>query len=152
VLNAGTIIVLAETVDPPSKTSEPTIYWPSHAEEEKELEMREEGLYVKSLKLKVAEEVENEELPEHLEKLYHESVKSVHNATDRQMIKNLLLDHQEVFSIPGQPLEGTVAAEHAINTGDHLPIRQKLRRMGQVREEATAKELDKLIPLTFNII
>jgi hypothetical protein len=97
VLNAGTMIVVAETVDPPSKTSEPTIYWPSHAEEEKELEMREEGLYVKSLKLKVAEEVENEELPEHLEKLYNESVKSVHNATDRQMIKNLLLDHQEVF-------------------------------------------------------
>jgi hypothetical protein len=144
-LRAGTIVIVAEPVEQPAATNGQVIYWPSYPEEEQALEAWEESLYVRSLKVKIAEEEPNREIPSHLVKLYEESVKNIPDAKDRQLIRDLLLDHQEVFSKPGQPLEGTVAAEHAIDTGNHPPIRQKLRRMGAVREQATLKELSKLL-------
>jgi hypothetical protein len=73
--------------------------------------------------------------------LYNESIQQVGNERDREKIKQMLVKYRDVFIWPGQPLSTTDRAEHAINTGEQTPIRQKARRVGPVAEEAIEKEV-----------
>jgi hypothetical protein len=83
----------------------------------------------------------NSELPEHLKPLYNESIQQVGNKGDREKIKQMLVKYEDVFIEPGQPLSTTDRAEHAINTGEQKPIRQKATHVRPVAEEAIEKKL-----------
>ena len=83
-------------------------------------------------------------LPEHLRGLLD---RTSHNLDDLQrgQLAETLLEFVDLFPVPGSTLTGhTDAVEHAIDTGDSLPIRCAPRRMSPQKikqEEACVAEM-----------
>ena len=82
-------------------------------------------------------------IPDHLSELYEESADQL-NATEREILQNILLEYSEVFSKDEFDLGRTNLVEHSINTGDARPIKQPPRRIPLAYEGEDRKALEKL--------
>ena len=83
-------------------------------------------------------------LPDHLRPL----LDNVHeDLTDSEFddLCDLLIRYQDVFLQPNGPLGRTDLVKHPINTGDHLPIKQPLRRAPYVQQKLIEDEVDKMM-------
>ena len=58
--------------------------------------------------------------------------------------ESLLNKYQDIFVGPDCKLGLTNLTEHSIDTGNHLPIKQRFRKLPIAQREAVEKELDKL--------
>ncbi len=82
-----------------------------------------------------AKRLQDIELPEYLEDLYERSAQSIEEMKDKITLRKALNENREVFSKHSDDIGRTHVIEHRIETGDHPPIRQKLRRQGLAREK-----------------
>ena len=137
-LPAGLMIIVGEEVDDEVSSTHTDIFWPANEVTEDDTT----ELYVRAMNC--PDTPKKREVPEHLQDLYQRSIRNVTRSEDEKLIKNLIIDYESVFSKKGEPLPCTTAIQHRINTGDHAPIRQKMRRLGPVRDEITEAELTKL--------
>ena len=83
------------------------------------------------------------ELPEHLKPLI-ESVSEKLKESEVLRFERLLHEYQDIFVGPDGKLGLTNLIEHSIDTGNHLPIKQRSRRLPIAQREAVEKELNKL--------
>ncbi len=67
-----------------------------------------------------------QELPEHLKPML-EGIYEGATEIEKQQVKQLLIDYQDCFTAPGGKLGRTNVVQFEIDTGDHRPVRQKLR-------------------------
>ena len=139
-LPRGLMVVVAEEIDEPLPQTTNMLYWPDNELDDIPAPSAEE-LYVRVAEFKMDN---GTHLPDHLTELYESSVAEITDPCKRTLVKQLLIDYADAFSAPGETLPGTTAMVHRINTGDHPPIRQRLRRMGPVRDAVTEAELTKL--------
>ena len=72
-------------------------------------------------------------------------VKDELSKEDYALAKNLIYSYSDIFARPGEPLGRTDMVEHEILTGDHHPLRDKMRRYSPRQMEAIDKEVDKMI-------
>ena len=85
-------------------------------------------------------------LPDYLTDLLHRS--SVHlNGDLVQVLENLLIRYQYVFSKSSEDIGRINLTEHKINTGTSFPIRQPGRRMSLRKREIEREELRKMIDI-----
>ena len=66
-------------------------------------------------------------VPEHLTTLYQRSIENFQEDPEREKVKKLLIDYQDVFSTCMGDLGKTDLVRHEIRTGDTTPIRQRPR-------------------------
>lgn len=78
----------------------------------------------------------NEELPDHLSELYERSIEFL-NSHQKQVVKNLLIKFQNVFSKGIDDMGRTSLALHSIDVGDSRPIKQPHRRQALAKQEET---------------
>ena len=82
-------------------------------------------------------------LPEHLRDLLDRTSDDLEDL-QRGQLAETLLEFVDLFPLPGSALTGhTEAVEHAIDTGDSLPIRCAPRRMSpqKIKQEACVEEM-----------
>ena len=86
-----------------------------------------------------------QEIPEHLKQLYETSMQKL-SAEQRQNLKKLLCDNQDVFAKHDFDLGTVTAIQHTIDTGTARPIKQHMRRtpacFANEEEELLKKMLD----------
>ena len=80
-------------------------------------------------------------LPDHLNELYQNSVKTL-NKSQRDKLKSLLAKHGGVFAKSKLDLGRTSVVRHKINTGNTEPIRQRPRRPPHAFKDEEAKIID----------
>ena len=86
----------------------------------------------------------NGRLPEHLEDMYQSSCMKL-NQKEQYDLKNLLIEFADVFSVHEFDLGSFTAIEHAIDTGDATPVKQKFRRTPTSFEGEEEKHLEKML-------
>ena len=93
----------------------------------------------------VDKEVNKEKnLPDHLSPILDDT-KGVLNTEQQEMLKDLLLEYEDVFAAPGGQLGKTDKVKHTINTGGAVPIKEAPRRLPWTRLETVDKEVDKML-------
>ena len=83
------------------------------------------------------------ELPNHLQNLILDS--DLSEKEDKEHLRKLLKDYQDVFAIPGEELGRTHVVEHGIDTGTASPIRQPYRRLPLSKKEEVERELQQML-------
>ena len=63
----------------------------------------------------------------------------------KPLMKNLLVQYQDVFARHKNDLGQTTLVQHRINTGDALPIKQPLRRLPLAKREAAETEVKRML-------
>ena len=84
------------------------------------------------------------ELPEELETLMSKMETEI-APEQKQQIRNLLAEHQQVFALSGQPLGRTQLIQHEIETGTESPIKQPVRRPPFHLKSAAEEEVKKML-------
>lgn len=84
------------------------------------------------------------ELPTHLQPVW-ESCKENLSASQASKVKNLLVNHSNVFAKDKDDLGRTDIAKHKINTGDTPPIKQAPRRLPLSKKEIMKTEIDRML-------
>ena len=82
-------------------------------------------------------------LPDHLKPLI-ESLSQKLSDQQRAKFKRLLVQFQDIFVGPDGQLGLTHLTKHCIDTGNHVPIKQRPRRLPIAQREIVQKELDKM--------
>ena len=83
------------------------------------------------------------ELPAHLKQLYLDSIKNL-NRSEQVKLAKLLVAYQDVFSKDDQDLGHNDQIQHRIDTGNHPPIRQPMRRTPHGLEKVEDDIIDKM--------
>ena len=83
-------------------------------------------------------------IPDHLKKLYEDSISGL-NRADANKLARLLIKYQDVFSKNDEDLGMCTEVCHRIDTGDHKPIRQPLRRTIRGMEDVEDKVIDSML-------
>lgn len=83
-------------------------------------------------------------LPEHLRIVWESNAGSLNDA-QRVIFFNLLIKHQEVFAKSKYDLGRTDLVQHEINTGNHRPIKQHVRRLPLNKREIVEKEVQVML-------
>ena len=81
-------------------------------------------------------------VPEHLRELYEKSTKGKSEEQKRK-IRNLFLDHQNVFPKGEFDIGQTNLVEHTIDTGDSRPVKQPPHRMSLAFAGEDRKAIEK---------
>lgn len=90
------------------------------------------------------QELTSQDLPDFLVDLWTRS--TIHlDADDKQKVKKLLIDYQDVFSKSSDDLGRTDRVLHKINTGNAVPIRQAPRRLPLGKKEIEKEEIQKML-------
>ena len=84
------------------------------------------------------------ELPEHLRDLFQNSCVEL-NESEKSSLENLLINFADVFSSHEFDLGNFTAIEHAIETGDAKPIKQRFRRTPTCFVGEEEKHLEKML-------
>ena len=84
------------------------------------------------------------DVPQHLHKMYDESIKKL-NTDEQDKLKKLLINKQNAFSSHEDDLGLTNLGEHEINTGDTPPIRLPPRRTPHAFAGEDAKAINQLM-------
>ncbi len=84
------------------------------------------------------------DVPEHLSCIMGEASE---NLTPEQKLElaKILIEYEEVFVGPDGKIGKTNLVEHKIDTGDHVPIKQRARRLPFSQQGAMDKEIDKML-------
>ena len=90
------------------------------------------------------DDVVNLEVPEHLQVLWESSQEGLEEA-EKEQLKVLLVEYQDLFMKPGEILPGTDMIYHTIETGDAQPIRQGARRVPIHQKTELETELHKMV-------
>ena len=64
--------------------------------------------------------------------------------SQKEEVSSLLLEYQDVFSLPGSVLGRTSKVQHRIDTGGNPPIRQKARRIPAGQQTIYEEEMQKM--------
>jgi hypothetical protein len=67
------------------------------------------------------------------------------DAEEARTVKELLIEHKDMFTGPGVPLGRTSLVKHSIFTGDAAPIRQRLRRIAPAHQKVVEEEVQRLL-------
>ena len=90
------------------------------------------------------EDVKEGELPTHLKEMYEKGC--VHlSAKQKEEVKELLVEFQDVFSKNNYDLGKTHLLQHEVDTGDSRPTKQNPRRQSPAAAEAADKIIDELL-------
>lgn len=114
----------------------------SPVQEVLEIRLATEGTEVENKEM-----LENEKprgLPIHLESLFEGSGKNL-QAEEKQNLRDLLTEYEEVFVGPEGTLGKTNVVKHHIDTGDAMPIKQHPRRIPYSQIDAMNAEIDKML-------
>ena len=84
------------------------------------------------------------ELPEHLSELF-DKISDDASGTEKNQIKNLLLDSEDIFLESYGELGHTDLVEHSIDTGSANPIKGPPWRLSPRQKEIVDKELQKML-------
>ena len=85
-----------------------------------------------------------EQIPEYMREMYHRSVVNL-STVQADAFGKLLLQFTDIFAKHDLDLGCMKGVEHNINSGDHQPIKQKLRRTPLGFEKEKEKHLTKLL-------
>ncbi|CAC5377275.1 unnamed protein product [Mytilus coruscus] len=85
------------------------------------------GEHPKVCKMVVAENSNKKELPQHLQKMFKRSCADLSEGEEETSC-SLLQEFQDVFACSDLDLGHFTALEHSFDTGDHPPIKQRMRR------------------------
>ena len=83
---------------------------------------------------------ETDDVPPHLRELYASSTTSL-DSQQKQTIKRLLIDYQDVFSKDKWDLGQTNLIEHTIDVGSAKPLRQAPRRLPPAKQQIVLDEI-----------
>ncbi|XP_060067597.1 uncharacterized protein LOC132547811 [Ylistrum balloti] len=83
----------------------------------------------------------NQQLPEHLVNLV-ENVSPKLSLYQKQNVRNLVSEYQDIFMSPDGKLGQTSVVEHEIDTGGQIPIKLPARRLSPAQKETVEIELD----------
>lgn len=86
----------------------------------------------------------SEELPEKLEKMLKKSSSHL-SPTEKQQLRTLLLDYQDIFSKDDFDIGTFKEVEHRIDTGDSAPIKERIRRTPLQFVEEEKEQLAKML-------
>ena len=87
---------------------------------------------------------DGQELPDYMEDLYQEAVKNV-SASQKQQVKDVLLEYIDLFAAKGMPLGRTSLIEHHIETGDAKPIKTPTRRFGPFYRKIVTEQVQSML-------
>ncbi|CAG2243506.1 unnamed protein product [Mytilus edulis] len=90
---------------------------------------------------------DTEELPEHL-KCMLEKVSSKLSKEQKEKIKRLIFNFQDIFLGPEGKLGRTELVKHTIDTGDARPIRIPPRRVALAQKDIISEEIEKMLKMT----
>ena len=85
-----------------------------------------------------------ESLAEHIQPLLDECKKEI-GLLESLKLSSFLKNYTDVFSSPNGKLGVTHKAEHTIDTGDAIPIKQRAWRMPFARREVAEKEVERML-------
>jgi hypothetical protein len=95
-------------------------------------------------KVALDEEVDLSEWTPELQQLYEDSLEGC-NKDEREVLKRLLNNYQDVFSSKDDPLGRTGLVQHRIQTVDHPPIKQRPRREPIGMQNTVQKEIKDML-------
>ena len=95
-------------------------------------------------KVESSESTGSQSIPDHLQELYNRSSQQL-SISEQKALQNLLIDYADVFSSHEYDIGNFTAIEHSIDTGDSLPIKQRLRRTPACFAGEEEKHLEKMI-------
>jgi hypothetical protein len=87
---------------------------------------------------------ESETIPAHLQELLDRAKVDL-TLGEFDIAKSVITSYADVFAEPGGPLGRTTLVEHDINTGDAVPIREKLRRYAPKQLQIIDEEVDRML-------
>ncbi|CAC5367719.1 unnamed protein product [Mytilus coruscus] len=90
------------------------------------------------------ESLKSHTVPEHLKPLFDSASENLTNP-ERNKLKSLMIEFQDIFGAPGKPLGQTNTAMHSIDTGNHPPIKLPPRRLSLAQKEIVDNELEKML-------
>ena len=64
---------------------------------------------------------------------------------DREQLFKLLGEYQDILATSSSDLSRTAKVQHRIHTGDHLPVRQPVRRVPAAQREQAREELQWMV-------
>lgn len=85
-----------------------------------------------------------DQVPEHLRKLYQDSASSL-DEDGRKKLVGFLNKNADVFAKSSEDLGRTNLVKHKIDTGDHAPVKQPPRRVPMHKKHIVQEELDKML-------
>jgi hypothetical protein len=85
-----------------------------------------------------------DEMPEFLEDLYERSTASLVNWEEKQVVRDILKEFQDVFVSKGG-MGRTTAGTHLIDTGDNLPVKQRPYRMSSEGHRVVEQECKEMM-------
>ena len=88
-------------------------------------------------------EVDYDEVPAHLDKLYQASLAEL-NSTQQRSLRKLLTDYQDIFAKNSQDIGKAVNVQHHIDTGTEQPVAQRPRRQAKVHTDEIQQQVKKL--------
>ena len=96
------------------------------------------------LKSNVAKSVSEINFPNHMEAVLEDSLSEV-DESQREVVKSFLLSYADLFAKSNLDRGKTHLVQHKIDTGDHLPIKQRPRHLPLRQREAEREEVGKML-------
>ena len=85
------------------------------------------------------------ELPQHLQRLFEDSVQELYDDDQRKKVYALLCRNADLFAKDSSDLGRTDIVTHTIDTGDAKPVKQPPRRLPQKKKIAARGAVEEML-------
>ena len=83
-------------------------------------------------------------VPEHLQQLLENTLQQIDDDSEKKAITLLLIAYQDIFAVDETDIRRTDVITHDVDTGNHKPVCQPLRRQSKEEHEAMVSIVNNL--------